>query len=392
MNRSRRLSAASKPRGLLEAALRMFAEGANVLPANGKRPILTRWKPWQTNRQTEREIRDWFEFPNAVALACVLGPASNDLVARDFDDRRSYESWALKNPSLARELPTAATSRGTHVYFSAQGAKTTKFADGELRGHGSYVIAPPSVHRDGTAYRWINPFLRQRLLQADPSLFITDKSQEEGSGVTEKPRSGEADEIEETDAIASFSSDFSRDVLEAIQQTMPHAAGQRHHCLFNLARRLKGIPGLANASVDKLMPIFAEWHGLALAVIRTKDWDESCSEFLYAWDRIKTPYGVTPLDLAMAAARESTLTTSESMRYRSEQARLLFKLCRELQRLAGDAPFYLSCAEAEKRIGIPKMQAHRQFNRMRMEGVLELVQAHTNIRATRYRFLLGGKS
>ena len=100
----------------------------------------------------------WTAWPNAN-----IGLATGELIVIDVDG-------AAGNASLRRlehahtPLPTtleAATSRGRHLYFSAPasrlGNSAGRLGDGlDVRGHGGYVIAPPSLHADGRRYRWHN--------------------------------------------------------------------------------------------------------------------------------------------------------------------------------------------------------------------------------------------
>jgi hypothetical protein len=53
--------------------------------------------------------------------------------------------------------PTVATTRGRHLYFQGLGQSTIALGYGELRGLGSYVIAPPSIHPSGKLYAWLEP-------------------------------------------------------------------------------------------------------------------------------------------------------------------------------------------------------------------------------------------
>jgi hypothetical protein len=61
---------------------------------------------------------------------------------------------------LDDEMPTVRTgSGGYHVYVAPTGAgNRTRLLPGvDWRGTGGYVVAPPSLHASGEAYRWVQP-------------------------------------------------------------------------------------------------------------------------------------------------------------------------------------------------------------------------------------------
>ena len=143
----------------LSAALAYHSLGWSIIPiaANKKTPALKSWKPFQTRRADEQQIRDWYDKRDDLGLAVVLGAVSGGLTCRDFDDEAAYHAWAAQNPDLAKTLPTARTGRGFHVYFVSDLDHTDKLGDGELRGKGAIVVLPPSEHSSGVQYRWIIP-------------------------------------------------------------------------------------------------------------------------------------------------------------------------------------------------------------------------------------------
>lgn len=93
-----------------------------------------------------RWLRRW---PDAnLAVACgAPGPQ-----VLDVDDVSKVPGEIV---GAIRRAPQVATARGGHAYFAGTDARTVTLAFGELRGRGSYVLAPPSVHPSGRPYRWL---------------------------------------------------------------------------------------------------------------------------------------------------------------------------------------------------------------------------------------------
>ena len=73
-------------------------------------------------------------------------------------------------------------------------------------------------------------------------------------------------------------------------------------------------------------------------------------------------------------------------RFSHAKLRLLVGLCWELQKAHGERPFFLSCIEVGKRLGIHYKRANAWLHILRTGGVLE-VAARPARRAIRYRFV-----
>ena len=129
----------------------------------------------------------------------------------------------------------------------------------------------------------------------------------------------------------------------AIHGSLRLGPGQRHRQVFDLARALKARPELADAAISDLKVYVRYWHRLAKKVIRTKPFEETWIDFCNAWPRVKFAKGDEPMAQMLAKAKDAPLPI-EAQRYEQASLRLLVKLCRELQRAAGDGPFFLSCA------------------------------------------------
>jgi putative DNA primase/helicase len=135
-------------RPIVERALGYARLGWPVLPvpAKSKAATLTGRGVKDASTDPATLMRWWGRWPDAnVAVACGLpGPQVLDI-----------DSLARAGRLLDVDAPTVATARGRHLYFAGQPGGTAALACGELRGRGSYVLAPPSIHPGGKHYVWL---------------------------------------------------------------------------------------------------------------------------------------------------------------------------------------------------------------------------------------------
>jgi len=148
---------------VLPYSLEYRDRGFSVIPLRGKRPRVA-WKKYTERLPTVGELVHWFgEMSQREAcpnVGIVCGQISR-LVVLDADS----EDVAVE---IASALPStqlmSRTGRGMHFFFQlgeGQVVPTRVRIAGiqlDVRGDGSYVVAPPSVHADtGTQYRWFTP-------------------------------------------------------------------------------------------------------------------------------------------------------------------------------------------------------------------------------------------
>jgi hypothetical protein len=105
------------------------------------------WTQLASTPATEDEVLAWVERDPHTGIGVITGEASG-LVVVDVDDPRGAPGLPM--------TATVVTRRGWHSYFQARGCsvRSRSFAWGELRGNGSYVVAPRSRHASGLTYRW----------------------------------------------------------------------------------------------------------------------------------------------------------------------------------------------------------------------------------------------
>ncbi|PMP94044.1 MAG: hypothetical protein C0169_07030 [Thermodesulfobacterium geofontis] len=137
----------------LVQALKYLDLNFSIIPIvyKQKKPLIS-WKKYQGKLPTKEEVLSWFKNETPLNLAVITGRVSK-LVVIDVDNKDALPDW-LKNT----ETWIAKTSRGYHFYFRINNEyiPTAKLAKGiDLKGEGSYVLLPESLHPSGTTYKWI---------------------------------------------------------------------------------------------------------------------------------------------------------------------------------------------------------------------------------------------
>ncbi len=147
------------------AAIALLDAGFSVIPCGAdKKPTISSWKHYQTERMTKEDARRYFA--NAERLAIIGGKVSGNLECLDIDDPTTYEPFLelleIRWPGLpAKLLKRQTPSGGYHLIYrcSEPVAGNLKLAmkpfvkhDGkpgeevriETRGEGGYFLSAPS--------------------------------------------------------------------------------------------------------------------------------------------------------------------------------------------------------------------------------------------------------
>jgi hypothetical protein len=429
---------------ILAAALDYHSWGWSIIPTRpGTKIAAGQWKRRQRLRADTEQLKKWFGNGEKYSgLAVIFGEVSGGLGSRDFDDDDAYRRWAVDFPSLANDLPTVKTARGYRVYFrttpenlvqgrvatgTTDGTGHIDLGDGELRaGVGCYCVLPPSKHPDGPLYRWIRPPEAEIPLIDVPAVFVANFRAKNSildsntkSNHLRQPPSSEGQRPLKTGGLAPNvldtlvtpgSSDTSgvsalsgatgtsgtsgasglheERIRDAIKRTLPEKPGNRHRCLFELARELKAIPELANAPLKELRPIVRQWHELALPNIDTKPFDDTWIDFGEGWGKVRHPAGEGPMAEIWKCAQASA-PPAAAMQYERPELRLLVSLCQELQRAHGNEPFFLGIAKVAELFDIDISTAGRRLRQLRRDDILELVSegSRKERRANEYRYI-----
>jgi len=359
----------------------------SVIPIRpGTKKPATRWKKYQKQRPNIKQLTKWFGNGKPSDIAVICGAVSGNLAILDFDKQELCNWWNNEHPDLASTFPTVKTKKGLHIYFRYDKPFRKQNGDGvDLLCEGSYAVLPPS--QDKTWLRPVNgeiPFLNPFDLGLE-CFGIKKPGQKEKLYVTEQTETTK--QAEQSEAIViSVSSE------KVINETLPQSFGTRNRQIFEFARAIKSFPQFADAKPQDFRSFVVEWHKKALPNIRTKEFEETWIDFLKAWPKIKYSKGKEPIMQIFERAIQFEPPKIADEKYPNHtKLKILVSLCKELQRAAGQNPFFLSVRTAGKLLNISPMQASRWFFLLESDGILRVVSKggtpETVRQATRYRYV-----
>ncbi|MDX2073588.1 MAG: phage/plasmid primase, P4 family [Alphaproteobacteria bacterium] len=174
--------------------LRAFGFSVFPLQARSKKPIGS-WKPFQKTIATDRRCQEWDHGSFNVAIA--TGKVSGCFVL-DVDGavgKQTLQRLIDAHGALPETIGVQ-TGKGFHYYFAYPADENitirnlaSRSADGgtleglDVRGDGGYVVAPPSIHENGSAYQWLRTPWECKLADAPDWLIAIVKQQPEDQSV-----------------------------------------------------------------------------------------------------------------------------------------------------------------------------------------------------------------
>ena len=144
----------------LEKALEYCRRGWSVISLKPQsKESAIRWLPYQKRLAAEDELRKWWANQPEANVGIVTGQVSG-IVVVDLDSPKA-ETVLKELLGEIPQTPTVQTGKGKQLYFAYPGEpipnKARVLPDVDIRGDGGYVVAPPSIHPNGTQYCWIIP-------------------------------------------------------------------------------------------------------------------------------------------------------------------------------------------------------------------------------------------
>jgi hypothetical protein len=263
-----------------EAARLLYNSGFNVFPllAARKQPGYA-WRS-KAKLHLTRLHPDFLHlvFAGRCNLAVLTGETSGNLFVLDCDTPTAFEYHVREAKKRSIPLWVVETARGGHLYFRTREGTvknlSLRVSNMDVRGHGIYVLAPPSVHPTGTIYDW-------RLREGDepPLVSIQDIDWlRDTAGVPVQLELQTVSRSAKKGSQQTRENRLSRSTQDYLERGHTYPEGQRHNALrkaaWNMAHedftqdevyaRLEPIArasGLTNAEISSLIDgAFAKAH------------------------------------------------------------------------------------------------------------------------------------
>ena len=150
---------------MYDAAIEYAKKGFAVFPLKYRDKVPLTRNGCKDATTDAAQIKAWWQkYPNAN-IGLATGAVSQNIFVIDLDideDRgidgyHSLEDWQREHGDFP-ETWTAITGRGGyHLSYRGNGKVKNRagIIDGvDIRGNGGYVVAPPSIHKNGNRYEW----------------------------------------------------------------------------------------------------------------------------------------------------------------------------------------------------------------------------------------------
>lgn len=170
---------------------------------------------------------------------------------------------------------------------------------------------------------------------------------------------------------------------KAIKKCDPTEYSNHGAAVFVLARELKAIPRLADASMDQLRSEVLHWHERYFPDGH-EPFDETWSEFTISFDRVKYPAGSGPIESAWTRAQQASVPAAFA-KYDCPITQAVIKLAIELTKETEDGEFFLACRTPAKLLGVDHKAVWKRLRMLTSDCVLVLIEQGKMPNASRYR-------
>lgn len=144
----------------IQVALSYYDRGWCVVPVKYRtKTAEVNWKQYQHERPTREQVGQWFGDGKDHNVGILTGQISGGLVVLVFNEEGDFEKF-FEGDNIPEKTLVVKTPRGYHVYLMISERVESHIYGGgrfEVKGEGTYVVAPPSLHPKEVHYYEVNP-------------------------------------------------------------------------------------------------------------------------------------------------------------------------------------------------------------------------------------------
>ena len=373
--------------------LRELVDPAVLLPwPSGSKGNRKKWKHLQLTDMNDNGYLAGLEKAGNIGVA--LGQVSGGLVTIDLDCDDCVNPLLDANPLLTNTLRTAA-ERGCNIWLRCTGEypRSCNLTDrsgnkvGEWRADGSQTIIV-GIHPSGVPYQFLveEPVITidyGAIIWPDPFILpLHATERKRGRGVRRVKREQVVRE-KEVVCVGCVGGEIGRFVggSDLIAQIAPTDYHQNNASLFKLARLTKSYESAIArpATEPELEALFDRWCFRARPFWRSElTRDDYYAEFLEAYSYAQIGLDADPLELALSRAKSAPLP--QVLGFTDERIRLLAAICREMQSLLGEKPFFLPTRKLGEVLGVHWTLAARWLRALEVLGIIHLADGEVRRR------------
>lgn len=280
---------------MMEWALFYAAQGLAVFPLspNDKYPIYK--GGFKIATTDPKQIGQWWRRNPDANIGIATGQVSGGVFVIDLDVDENkgingYETlrdWERDHKDLPDTANTITGRGGYHLFYRSD--RQIKNRAGilpgmDIRGDGGYIVAPPSVHPNGTLYEWEQPIEDYGIAEADDQVYEllasgSDSNTNEQFSVPDQIPPGERNHTLYKMACSLQAKSFSDEAIKAMlvtenqkRCTPPLEDDEIEKILSSALSHKKGI-----TPVDVILPngSTAQRPAIELQKVRTKQKDQN---------------------------------------------------------------------------------------------------------------------
>jgi hypothetical protein len=334
---------------------------AVLLPwPSGSKGDRRKWKHLQLTDMNDDSYLVKLEKASNIGVA--LGAVSDGLVTIDIDRDDFVNPFLDANPLLRNTLQSRGT-RGCNIWLRCSGEypRSCDLIDpagckiGEWRADGNQTIIA-GTHPSGCAYRFV---VEQPVIAIDYNAIIWPDTilpphTTESKRIRRVRREGEKEVVCGGSVCRQIQAFLGGNDL--IAQLAPTDYHQNNRSLFKLARLVRSYENAIGrkATQLELQFLFDRWCLLSHRFWRHSR-DTYYAEFLQACHYARIGLDQNPIELAVHRARCAPLP--ELPNITDKRIRLLAAICREMQVLTADNPFFLPTRKIGPILGVHYTEA-----------------------------------